>query len=67
MKIKINSSRILQTFGENTPKTVNAGDILEVEEIESHENDENSVDIHLEDGTILMYVPVTCYDELPMA
>jgi hypothetical protein len=67
MKIRFNSNQSIQVLGEENPLEVNQGDIFETTDIESHENDDDSVDIHLEDGTILMYVSVTCFDELPMA
>lgn len=66
MKIKFNSDQSLQVLGEENPLAVKHGEIFEVVDIESFDDDD-SVDIHLKDNTVLMYVPVTSFTKLPLA
>jgi len=71
MKIKFITNIEVQILGEDKPWKIDQGTILETTDIESHENDEDTVDIHLvgcfkEEHTVFMYVPITSFIELPM-
>jgi hypothetical protein len=60
MKIKFLKTQTLQVFGETNPIEIKEGTIFDYLELEPHSED-ITVDIHLEDGRVIMYVPAMSY------
>lgn len=63
MKIKFIVDFEVEVLGKDKLLSVSKDQIFEVDEVESHDKDDDTVDIHLKTGDILMYVPVISFNE----